>query len=319
MTVHRTTVAARAAGHRSDLAPQVPLAAPSHTPRSVTSGFQCRRLRAEQGTRARFSVTFGVSDERATSQASCCHTPRTQREGRAHSARWHSSSCFDHPCRTTQSSRYCPLHDHDAWGADLCGSRPACRVVYQASETTRGGESLATDSRFPAGPRSEEAAANSRTQVVSVASALRFTCRYGSLGKMKHVGALRVVGTTAAFIGRQRAIRINLSLEALQELLARWPSAGAAIDRSTPRDLCRDLPVDVLACYAIHLPLRLRSVLVSAFVSAGMFARLSADAHARRETRQAVRRSLIVMLLGGGRAPTAAADLNRAASLGMLG
>ena len=85
------------------------------------------------------------------------------------------------------------------------------------------------------------------------------------------------------------------------------------------RDLRRYAPVDVLACDVPHLPLPLRSVLVSAFVSAGMYARLRADARARRETRQAVRRSLTVRLLGGGRAPTPPADLNRTASLGVLG
>ena len=128
-----------------------------------------------------------------------------------------------------------------------------------------------------------------------------------------------MLGTASAFIGRQRAIGINLSLEALQELLAGWPGAGAAIERATPRDLRRYPSVDVLACDGSHLPPPLRSVLVSALVSAGMYARLRADARTRRETRQTVRRSLIVRFHGGGRTPAAPADLDRAASLGVLG
>ena len=64
---------------------------------------------------------------------------------------------------------------------------------------------------------------------------------------------------------------------------------------------------------------RARAVLVSSFVSAGVYARLRADARARRETRQTVRRSLTVRLLGGGRPPATTADLNGASSSGMLG
>jgi hypothetical protein len=141
----------------------------------------------------------------------------------------------------------------------------------------------------------------------------------GFLGEAEHVSAFRMLSSALAFVGRQGAIRINLSLEALQELLACWTSSGASVDRATPRDLCRNLSVDVLACYATHLPLRLRSVLISAFVSVGLYARLRADARARHETRQAVRRSLIVRLLAGGRAPVPTADLNRAADSGVLG
>jgi len=43
-----------------------------------------------------------------------------------------------------------------------------------------------------------------------------------------------MLGAAPAFVGRQRAIRINLSLETLQELLARWAGPGAPIDSATP-------------------------------------------------------------------------------------
>src|SRR5713101_3103824 len=62
---------------------------------------------------------------------------------------------------------------------------------------------------------------------------------YGSLGETEHVSAFRVVGAASAFVGRQRAIRVNLALEALQELLARWPGAGTPVGRAAPRDLRR--------------------------------------------------------------------------------
>jgi hypothetical protein len=68
-----------------------------------------------------------------------------------------------------------------------------------------------------------------------------------------------------------------------------------------------------------HLPIVLRSVIVSPFVSAAVFGRLRADARARRETRQTVRRSLTVRLLGGDRTPPATADLLRSARPGVLG
>jgi len=56
----------------------------------------------------------------------------------------------------------------------------------------------------------------------------------GSLRQTEHVGAFRMLGAAPAFVGRQRAIRINLSLETLQELLARWAGPGAPIDSATP-------------------------------------------------------------------------------------
>jgi hypothetical protein len=63
----------------------------------------------------------------------------------------------------------------------------------------------------------------------------------------------------------------------------------------------------------------LRSVIVSAFVSAYEFLRLRADTRVRQQMRQFVRRLLTVMLLGGDRAPTTPADLHRVARLGELG
>jgi hypothetical protein len=41
---------------------------------------------------------------------------------------------------------------------------------------------------------------------------------YDPVGEAEHVGALRVLGTTLAFVGRQRAVRVDLALAALQEL-----------------------------------------------------------------------------------------------------
>ncbi len=43
-----------------------------------------------------------------------------------------------------------------------------------------------------------------------------------------------MLGATAALIGRQLAVGVNLLLEALEELLARWPGTGAAVVCSAP-------------------------------------------------------------------------------------
>jgi len=63
----------------------------------------------------------------------------------------------------------------------------------------------------------------------------------------------------------------------------------------------------------------LRSVIVSAFVSAGLYVRLRADTRVRHRLRQFVRQLLTVRLLGGDRTPVAPADLHRATCLGVLG
>jgi hypothetical protein len=73
-----------------------------------------------------------------------------------------------------------------------------------------------------------------------------------------------------------------------------------------------------LAAMGSHLPAVLRCVLVSSFVSADVYARLRADARARRETRQTVRRSLTVRLLGRGRPPVAAPYLGGSPSSSMF-
>jgi hypothetical protein len=57
---------------------------------------------------------------------------------------------------------------------------------------------------------------------------------YSLLGKAEHVGTLGVLGSLPTLVGRQDAVRINLTLESLQELLTRWAGPGAAVDRATP-------------------------------------------------------------------------------------
>jgi hypothetical protein len=43
-----------------------------------------------------------------------------------------------------------------------------------------------------------------------------------------------VFGATVALVGRQFAIGINLFLKPLQERLAGWPGAGAAVNGAAP-------------------------------------------------------------------------------------
>jgi hypothetical protein len=54
------------------------------------------------------------------------------------------------------------------------------------------------------------------------------------LGEAEHVGVLGVLGAASALVGRQCAIRINLSLESLQELLSGWPGACASVVGAAP-------------------------------------------------------------------------------------
>ena len=55
-----------------------------------------------------------------------------------------------------------------------------------------------------------------------------------------------MLGAAAALVGWEVAIRVNLFLESLQEGLACWAGAGAAVDGAAPRDLGRYSLVDVL-------------------------------------------------------------------------
>jgi hypothetical protein len=57
---------------------------------------------------------------------------------------------------------------------------------------------------------------------------------YGSLGEAEHMRTQGVFGAAVALVGREFAIGVNLFLESLQEGLARWPGAGAAVDGATP-------------------------------------------------------------------------------------
>lgn len=127
-----------------------------------------------------------------------------------------------------------------------------------------------------------------------------------------------MLGAAAALVGRELAVRVDLALEALEELLAGGTGAGGPVVGAAPRDLGRYPLVDVLACYGTSPPRMLRGVIVSVFVSAAVFARLRADIRMRQGVRQFVRQLLIVRLLGGDRAPVAPADLDRAARLGVL-
>jgi hypothetical protein len=78
-----------------------------------------------------------------------------------------------------------------------------------------------------------------------------------------------VVGEDAALLGRQLAIWVHLILEALEELLASRASASAAVVSAAPRDLCTDATADT--AFTWHGS---RSVLVSTFVSAALYARI---------------------------------------------
>ena len=123
---------------------------------------------------------------------------------------------------------------------------------------------------------------------------VRFAGGYGSLGQAEHVGTFRVFGAAVTFVGREGAVGVDLAFEALEKLLTGGAGAGASVGGAAPRDFGRYLSVDVLAWDEPRLPPQLRSVLVSAFVSRPAYARLRADARVRRETRQTVRRALIV-------------------------
>ena len=104
------------------------------------------------------------------------------------------------------------------WSAKPARRRAAREVLRQGSSFSKG-----------LVPMREQLKGERRTHCADSPCCL--AGGYGSLGETEHVGAFRVLGATSAFVGRQGAIRINLSLEALQELLARWPGAGAPVDR----------------------------------------------------------------------------------------
>jgi hypothetical protein len=77
-------------------------------------------------------------------------------------------------------------------------------------------------------------------------SCLTFAGGHCSFGEAKHVGALGVFGTAAAFVGLEFVLWVHLAFEARQESLAGRPSAGAAVVGAGPGDLgCYPL-VDVL-------------------------------------------------------------------------
>ncbi|HEV3117383.1 MAG TPA: hypothetical protein VGY58_10035 [Gemmataceae bacterium] len=83
-------------------------------------------------------------------------------------------------------------------------------------------------------------------------------------GEAEHVG---VLGAAAAFIGRELAVWVGLSLEPLEELLAGGAGTGSSVVGAAQRDFSHDPLVDVLSCYGTS-PLRmLRGVIVSSFVS----------------------------------------------------
>jgi hypothetical protein len=138
-------------------------------------------------------------------------------------------------------------------------------------------------------------------------------------GEAEHVGALGVFGTSAALVGRELVVGVDLALEALEELLAGRAGAGGSVVGAAPRDFSRDPLVDVLRGYGTLPPRMLRGVIFSVFVSTAAFARLRADARARQSMRQFVRQLLTMRLLSGDRAPAAPADLDRAARMGVLG
>lgn len=104
-----------------------------------------------------------------------------------------------------------------------------------------------------------------------------------------------MLGAAVVLVGRECAIGVNLSFEPSKERFPSWTGPRAAVVGTAPRDLGGYLSVDVFARYARHLPPRLRCVLVSAFVSGRAYARLRADARARREMRQTMRRSQTVL------------------------
>jgi hypothetical protein len=43
-----------------------------------------------------------------------------------------------------------------------------------------------------------------------------------------------MLGAASALVGREFAVGVGLSLEALEELLARWAGGGASVFRSAP-------------------------------------------------------------------------------------
>ena len=60
-----------------------------------------------------------------------------------------------------------------------------------------------------------------------------------------------MLGTSAPFIRWKRAIGVDLAFEAIEEGLAGWPGAGAAVGGPAPGDFGSDLLVDVLHCQAL--------------------------------------------------------------------
>jgi hypothetical protein len=63
---------------------------------------------------------------------------------------------------------------------------------------------------------------------------LYLSSRYRPLGELEHVGTFRVLSTTVALVGREFAVGVDLSLEALEECFTCWTSAGASVFGATP-------------------------------------------------------------------------------------
>jgi hypothetical protein len=66
-----------------------------------------------------------------------------------------------------------------------------------------------------------------------------------TFGEAEHVGLLGVLGAAAAFGRREGAFGVDLAFEAGEELVAGGLGAGAAVGGLGPRDVRRDLLVDV--------------------------------------------------------------------------
>ncbi len=83
---------------------------------------------------------------------------------------------------------------------------------------------------------------------------VRLPCADGWFGEAEHVGAFGVLGAAAALVGRELAVGVDFSLEALEELLACWAGAGAAIVGATPREFGADPTVDAVRALTLHGP-----------------------------------------------------------------
>ncbi len=126
-----------------------------------------------------------------------------------------------------------------------------------------------------------------------------------------------MVSAASAFIGWELAIGVYLAFEASEERFAGRAGAGAVVCRACPGGFGGYPCVDVLTHGAITSAAVTDRDCPAVFLTPVVRAFTCRYARGVRQ-RQRVRQSLIVSLVGGGRAKASAADLDGAPGTGVL-